>query len=119
MNTTEEVEFDYQAYMKEHAPDPDKLHRGPEARQKRREAAVRNNYGAAYGEKGDYDGAVDDYNKAIELNPNYTIDHYNRGVVWSYQTQVARSPYSSQSRFGYRSYRPFSVGGNSNSRLLC
>ena len=34
MNTTEdEMEFDYQEYMKDYVPDPDKIHRGPEARQ--------------------------------------------------------------------------------------
>ena len=39
MNTTEEVEFDYQAYIKESAPDASQIHRGPDARQKRREVA--------------------------------------------------------------------------------
>ena len=27
----------------------------------------------------DYSGAIDDYNKAIELYPNYAIAYYNRG----------------------------------------
>ena len=36
MSTTTEVEFDYQTYMKENTPE---IYRGPEARQKRREAA--------------------------------------------------------------------------------
>ena len=41
MNTTEEeMEFDYQAYMKDYVPDPDEIHWGLEARQKRREAAI-------------------------------------------------------------------------------
>ena len=52
MNTTKEVEFDYQAYMKENAPDLGEIHRGPEARQKRREAAILNNRGVDYGKKG-------------------------------------------------------------------
>ena len=90
MSRTKDVEFDYQAYMKEHAPDPDNIHQGPEARQKRREAAIHNNRGLTYEEKGDYDRTIKDYNKVIELNPDYTIDHYNPGIVWSYQTQVAR-----------------------------
>ena len=33
MNTTEEEEFDYQAYMKDYVPDPDEIHWGLEARQ--------------------------------------------------------------------------------------
>jgi len=32
MNTIKEAEFDYQAYMKEHAPELGEIHRGPEAR---------------------------------------------------------------------------------------
>ena len=38
MNTTAEVEFDYEAYTREYQPDPSKIRRGFEARQKRREA---------------------------------------------------------------------------------
>ena len=79
MNTTKEVEFDYQAYMKEYVPDPDKIHWGPEARQKRREAAIHNNRGLAYGENGDYELAIEALTKAIELNPNYAIAYNNRG----------------------------------------
>lgn len=38
MNTTAEVEFDYEAYTREYQPDPSKIRRGFEARQERREA---------------------------------------------------------------------------------
>lgn len=38
MNTTAEVEFDYETYTREYQPDPSKIRRGFEARQKRREA---------------------------------------------------------------------------------
>ena len=38
MNTTEEVEFDYEAYTRENAPDPSQIRRGPEAHKRRREA---------------------------------------------------------------------------------
>ena len=31
--------------------------------------------------KGDYNGAIVDYTKAIEINPNYFISYVNRGVV--------------------------------------
>ena len=37
MNTTKEVEFDYEAYTKEYRPDPSKIQRGPEAIKRRRE----------------------------------------------------------------------------------
>ena len=38
MNTTKEVEFDYEAYTQENAPDPGQIRRGSEAHKKRREA---------------------------------------------------------------------------------
>lgn len=41
MNTTEDVEFDYEAYMDKVSLDSVKIHRGTEAREKRREAAMR------------------------------------------------------------------------------
>ena len=81
MNMKKDVEFDYQAYMKDYTPDPDKIHWGLEARQKRREAAIHNNRGLAYGEKGDYERAIEALTKAIELNPNYAIAYYNRGLA--------------------------------------
>ena len=82
MNTTEEeVEFDYQAYMKEYALDLGEI-RGPEARQKRREAAIHNNHGLAYQEEGDYDRAIESFTKAIELNPNYAEAYNNRGNAY-------------------------------------
>ena len=84
MNTTEEeVEFDYQAYMKDYVPDPDKIHWGPEARQKRRKAAIHNNHGLAYQDEGDYDHAIEAFTKAIELNPNYAVAYNNRGLVYN------------------------------------
>ena len=83
MNTTEEeMEFDYQAYMKDYTPDPDKIHWGLEARQKRREAAIHNNRGLAYAQKGDYDRAIEAFTEAIELNPNYAYAYNNRGGAY-------------------------------------
>ena len=83
INTTEEEQFDYQAYMKEYTPDLGEIHRGPEARQKRREAEILNNRGLDYRDAGDYDRAVEYFTKAIELNPNYAIAYNNRGGVYS------------------------------------
>ena len=40
MSTTTEKEIDYQAYMRENPPDLSNIIRGPEAREKRREAAM-------------------------------------------------------------------------------
>ncbi len=41
MNTTTEKEFDYQAYLIENPPALTDIQRGPEAREKRREAALK------------------------------------------------------------------------------
>ncbi len=82
MNTTEEVEFDYQAYMKEYTPDLGEIHRGPEAHQKRREAAIHNNRANAYAAKGDYNRAIEGYTKAIELQPDLAITYSNRGGTY-------------------------------------
>ena len=38
MNTTKEVEFDYEAYMKEYKPKPSEIQRGPEAIKRHRDA---------------------------------------------------------------------------------
>ena len=38
--------------------------------------------GNAYLDKGKYDRVITDYNKAIELNPNFTLAYMNRGFVY-------------------------------------
>jgi len=38
--------------------------------------------GNAWYNKKDYDNALVDYNKAIEINPNYELAFYNRGFAW-------------------------------------
>lgn len=50
-------------------------------------AIILNNRGNAYYYKGQYDRAIEDYNKAIELNPNYTYAYYNRGLAYYQKVQ--------------------------------
>ncbi|MCA8938577.1 MAG: tetratricopeptide repeat protein, partial [Planctomycetes bacterium] len=40
------------------------------------------NRGLARKESGDWDGAMDDYTRAIELDPKYVVAFNNRGNVW-------------------------------------
>jgi len=44
-------------------------------------AAFYNNRGNVRNELGDKQGAIDDYNQAIKINPNYANAYYNRGNV--------------------------------------
>ena len=37
--------------------------------------------GVEKADSGDYQGAIKDYNKAIEINPNYSEAYFNRGIV--------------------------------------
>jgi tetratricopeptide (TPR) repeat protein len=46
------------------------------------DAKLYNNRGTAYGEKGQYDQAISDFNRAIEINPRYTMAYNNRGIVY-------------------------------------
>jgi len=46
-----------------------------------------NNRGIAYGEKGQYDQAISDFNKAIEINPRYGQAYNNRGIVYRLKGQ--------------------------------
>ena len=73
VDRTKDVDFDYQAYMQENAPDLGEIHRVPEARQKRREAVIHNNRGVAYANKGDHDLAVEAFTTAIALNPDLAM----------------------------------------------
>ena len=44
-----------------------------------------NNLGLSYGQKGNFGQAISDYNKAIEINPNYTEAYNNRGIAYSFK----------------------------------
>ena len=54
-------------------------------------ASAYNNRGFAYDNKGHYDKAIEDYNKAITINPNYANAYYNRGVAYGNKGQIDRA----------------------------
>jgi tetratricopeptide (TPR) repeat protein len=49
----------------------------------KKEALFRYNLGVIYTENGHYDEAVDEYEKALKLNPNLSQVHYNLGIIYS------------------------------------
>ncbi|MGN8545251.1 tetratricopeptide repeat protein [Bradyrhizobium sp. 13971] len=51
-------------------------------------AIAYNNRGNAYAAKGDYDGAIRDFDRSIELNPTYTKPFNNRGVAYLQEARI-------------------------------
>ena len=47
-----------------------------------RDAEFYNNRGMAYRDKGQYDQAISDYNKALGINPRYAYAYNNRGIAY-------------------------------------
>ena len=47
------------------------------------DAQAYNNRGIAYAEKGDYDRAIQDYDKAIKLNLDFAEAYFNRGLAYA------------------------------------
>jgi tetratricopeptide (TPR) repeat protein len=56
-----------------------------------KDAKFYNNRGAAYGEKGQYDQAIMDFNQAIEINPRYIKAYNNRGIIYRLRGQYDRA----------------------------
>ena len=52
---------------------------------------VYTNRGIAYGNKQQYDRAIEDFNKAIELDPRDDIAYYNRGRAYENKQQYDRA----------------------------
>jgi len=49
------------------------------------------NRGIAFGEKGQYDQAISDFNQAIAINPRYDRAYNNRGIVYRLRGQYNES----------------------------
>ncbi len=47
--------------------------------------------GIAYAEKGQYDQAISDFNKALEINPRYATAYYNRGIAYKDKGQYDKA----------------------------
>ena len=45
-------------------------------------AVIYTNRGNAHRDKGDFDKAVVDFDRAIQINPNFTTAYYNRGLAY-------------------------------------
>ena len=52
-----------------------------------RDATAYYNQGRAYGQKGQYDQAISDYNKAIEIDPKFATAYNNRGIAYRQKGQ--------------------------------
>ncbi len=50
-----------------------------------------NQRGIAWSQKGDYDRAVADYTKAIDINPRYTNAYNHRGIAWTQKGDYVRA----------------------------
>jgi len=79
-----------------------------------RDAEFYNNRGIAYDEEGQYDQAILDYNKALEINPRYAEAYNNRGVAYANKGQYdqAISDYNKALEINPRFAAPYQYRGN-------
>ena len=54
-------------------------------------ATAHNNRGVAYRLRGEYDLALNDYNEAIRLNPNFANYYNNRGIIYRHKHDYDRA----------------------------
>jgi len=47
--------------------------------------------GITYGEKGQYDQAIDDFNKALEIDPKSAGAYYNRAIAYYFKKEYDKS----------------------------
>ena len=50
-----------------------------------------NDRGISYGEKGQYDQAISDFTKALELNPRLAEAYSNRGAAYYFKREYEKS----------------------------
>jgi tetratricopeptide (TPR) repeat protein len=50
-----------------------------------------NNYGLVYYKKGQYDRAIEDYNRTIALDPNCAPAYYNRGLAYALSENMGKA----------------------------
>lgn len=72
-------------------------------------ARAHDNLGLAYIGKGEYDLAIAEFQKTLELQPRYYLAHYNAGVVYQLQNRVdtARSSYEACIRINPGYFRAY------------
>ncbi len=56
-----------------------------------RDAEAYNNRGNTHADKGQYDQAISDYTKALEINPQDAIAYCNRGIVYYFRKEYGKS----------------------------
>ncbi|MBI4709688.1 MAG: tetratricopeptide repeat protein [Nitrospirae bacterium] len=54
-------------------------------------AEAYNNRGTAYEDKCQYDRAIEDYNRAIEINPKLANAYFNRGIPYAIKGNMGKA----------------------------